>query len=113
MLAASYDFGPAKAWLQFAHSHNNGTLDTQDTLVGVSVPLKRGSVSAAYVHKADKFKRNADVTQLALGYYYPLSVRSNLYLVGSRLTNGAAVNYQTILPGATRSVLALGMRHQF
>ncbi len=114
LLAASYDFGPAKVWLQFAQSHNDGsTLDTQDTLVGVSVPLRRGSFSADYVHKADKYKRNADVTQLALGYYYPLSVRSNLYLIGSRLTNGTAANYQTVLPGATRSLLALGMRHQF
>lgn len=113
LLAASYDFGPAKVWLQIAHSHNATTLDTRDTLVGVSVPLRRGSFSADYVHKADKYQRNADVTQFALGYYYPLSIRSNLYLVGSRLTNGTAASYQTILPGATRSVLALGMRHQF
>nr|WP_254504267.1 porin [Duganella vulcania] len=68
---------------------------------------------ADVVHKNDRHIQHASATQLALGYYYTLSKRTNLYLVGSNLRNGSAASYQATLAGGTRRLVAAGMRHQF
>jgi predicted porin len=113
LLGGSYDFGRFKGWLVLARSRNDSTLDTRDTLFGLSMPVGRNLVAADYVHKSDLYNRDADATQLALAYYHTLSRRTNLYLIGSHLSNDGGVSYQVSLPGGARRVIAAGMRHQF
>ncbi len=113
LIGASYDFGVAKAWMVLARSRNDATLDTDDTLLGVSVPFGRNMLAADYVHKRDRFNARADATQLAIGYYYTLSQRTNLYMIGSRLSNDANASYQATLPGGIRRLISSGIRHQF
>lgn len=113
LLGGSYDFGRFKGWLVLARSRNDSTLDTRDTLFGLSMPVGRNLVAADYVHKSDLYNRDADATQLALAYYHTLSRRTNLYLIGSHLSNDGGASYQVSLPGGARRVIAAGMRHQF
>ncbi|MES2125668.1 MAG: porin [Pseudomonadota bacterium] len=113
LIAGNYDFGPVRAWFQLGRSRNGSTLDTEDSLLGLSLPVANGSIAADIVHKRDRHLANADARQLAMGYYHTLSRRSNLYLVASQLHNGSAAHYQATLPGGTRSVVSVGMRHQF
>lgn len=113
LVGGNYNFGPVRGWLVIARTRNDTTLDTEDTLLGISVPLGLDTVAADYVHKKDKFNSDADATQLALAYYHTLSKRTNLYLIGSRLANDANASYQAALPGGTRRVVAAGIRHQF
>ncbi|RFP19557.1 MULTISPECIES: porin [unclassified Duganella] len=113
LVAGNYDFGPLRGWMVLARSRNATTLDTRDTLVGVSIPFSRSLIAADVVHKTDRIIRNANATQLALGYYYTLSKRTNLYVVSSNLRNGSAASYQAALPGGTRRLVSAGMRHQF
>ena len=112
LVAGNYDFGPVRAWFQLGRSYGS-TLDTVDSLLGLSMPVTNGSIAADIVHKRDRHIANANATQVAMGYYHALSRRSNLYLVASQLHNGSAAHYQATLPGGTRSVVSLGMRHQF
>jgi predicted porin len=113
LVGGNYDFGAIRAWMVIARSRNDSTLDTQDLLIGLSMPFGRSSVAADYVHKRDKYHSDANATQLALGYYYTLSPRSNVYLIASRLANEGAASYQAMLPGGTRRLIGAGMRHQF
>jgi predicted porin len=113
LVGGNYNFGPLRAWMVLARSRNDLTLDTRDSLVGITVPVGRGLVAADFVHKADLFQGDAGARQHAFGYYYPLSKRTNVYLVASRLKNGVKVRYQTTLPGKTRQLFSIGIRHQF
>ena len=113
MVGGSYDFGRFKLWTALARSRSDTTLDTRDTLLGISIPFGLNTIAADYVHKRDRLHPHADATQRALGYYHHLSVRTNLYLVHSGLSNGSAASYQTTLPGASRRLTAFGIRHQF
>jgi len=113
MVGANYDFGPVRGWMVMATNHNDSTLNTRDNLIGISVPLHGGTLAADYVRKSDRLLNNADATQVAVGYYHTMSKRTNVYLVGSRLRNGSVARYQTTLPGGTRQLLSLGIRHQF
>jgi predicted porin len=113
LVGGTYDFGKIKAWLLLARNRNDGALDTRDMLIGASLPLGTGSLAATYVRKQDRFKADADATQIAMGYYYPLSKRTNAYLVGSNLDNDSAAAYQAAKAGGTRRLLSCGMRHQF
>ena len=113
LIGGTYDFGRFKLWTALASSRNDTTLDTRDSLFGISVPFGLSVISADYVHKRDRYFKNADATQLAVGYYYYLSIRTNLYVVHSGLSNESAASYQTTQPGGARRLTAFGMRHHF
>lgn len=113
LAGGNMDWGRLRAWLLAARNRNDAELDTRDYLLGLSVPLGVSSLAATYVRKHDRFHRNADARQLALGYYYTLSKRTNTYIIASDLRNKAAARYQAALPGGERRLLACGMRHQF
>ncbi|SFU28043.1 porin [Pseudoduganella namucuonensis] len=113
LIGGNYDFGPVRAWLVAARSRNDGALDTRDLLLGASMPLGPHTLAAGYVRKADHARANAGASQVAAGYYYYLSRRSNLYLVYSRLRNDSLASYQAMLPGGTRRLATVGMRHVF
>ncbi|MES2163255.1 MAG: porin [Pseudomonadota bacterium] len=113
MLGGTYDFRLFKLWMALARSRNDATLDTRDALIGVRVSFGASVVAADYVRKHDRLHANGDATQVALGYYYYLSKRTNLYLVHSGLSNGSAASYQASVAGGARSLTSLGVRHEF
>lgn len=135
MLAATYDFGAAKAYFAFGINKgpNSASLrntanpyataaastastDSRDTLVGVSVPLGTGRVLASYIRRDDKTRFNQDANQAALGYIHSLSKRTDLYAVYARISNKNGAGYTVggaIESGSGDSAVNLGIRHTF
>lgn len=135
VLAAVYDFGPAKAHL--AYGTNRGlnsapfrntanpygyatapvaTTDSNDLLVGVTVPFGPHALLASYIRKDDRMARNQDANQLAIGYRYGLSKRTDLYAAYARIDNKNGASYtvgSAIESGSGDSAASVGIRHSF
>jgi predicted porin len=119
MLAGTYDFGVAK--LHTAYSVNRGPLakgssDSRDMLIGATVPFGVHTIRASYVRKDDRTALNQDASQIAVGYFYGLSKRTDLYGVYAHIrnTNGGAF---TVNNGSDTGIgnrgVNLGLRHYF
>ena len=78
-----YDFGRAKVhgWYQVNHSQASAM---RGYMVGVTVPLERSDIRAAYVHRAET---DAGASVAAVGYYYSASQRTLLFAQIGRLRN--------------------------
>jgi hypothetical protein len=100
-------------WMLLARNRNDVAPAARDGLIGLTVPLGKGSFSAGYVHNPDLFQSDARATKVAFGYHHLLSKDTTFYVVGSRLRNGVTVRYQTPLPGRPRQLISVGIRHQF
>jgi predicted porin len=135
VLTALYDFGLLKA--HFAYGVDKGlnsalprnlanpfgyavaptpTTDSNVVLVGVTVPQGVGTWIASYIRKDDKTSFNQDAAQLAAGYRYYLSKRTDLYAVYAyiRNKNGAGYTAGSAIEGGTGNRgLNLGIRHIF
>ena len=138
LLAATYTFKLAKLFL--AYGVNKGPLsstlrnstnpygyavppvattvtrDSTDTLLGVSVPLGQHTLLASWIHKNDKEAANQDADQLALGYRYALSRRTDLYAIYARMNNRRGASYtlgNASDGGSGDRAVNLGMRFTF
>jgi predicted porin len=92
------------------------TTDSNVVLVGVTVPQGVGTWIASYIRKNDKTAFNQDAQQLAAGYRYYLSKRTDLYGVYAyiRNKNGAGYTAGSAIEGGTGNRgLNLGIRHIF
>ena len=61
--------------------------DSRDALVGVTVPFAPHAVMASYIHKDNRTLRNQNASQIALGYRYSMSNRTELYAAYARIYN--------------------------
>ena len=135
VLTALYDFGVAKA--HFAYGVDKGinsalprnltnpygyavaptpSTDSSVVLLGVTVPQGVGTWLASYIRKNDKTAFNQDAEQLAGGYRYYLSKRTDLYAVYAwiRNKNGAGYTVGSAIEGGTGNRgINLGLRHTF
>jgi predicted porin len=129
MLVGTYDLGVVK--LAGMYAQNQLGLATgasghklQAIMLGVTVPVGPGAILASYTQSKDKNVANSTSTQIAVGYTYALSKRTNLYTSYAHIANGsatfAAVGDATgnnDAPagglGMSSSGFALGIRHQF
>ncbi len=135
VVGGTYDFGAAKA--HFAYGVNKGlnssplrnaanpfgyrvapvaSVDSADAMLGVSVPMGPHSVLASYIRKDDKTALNQDATQMAIGYRYALSKRTEAYTVYSRIDNKNGAGYtvgSSIEGGTGDGAFNLGIRHAF
>ena len=91
--------------------------DANAWMGGVTVPLFGGSVLASYTrYNGDRVQLTAttfderDLRAYALGYTYPLSRRTNVYLTGSRLDGRNTLNDSATFD---RRQYTVGMRHLF
>ncbi len=136
VLAVVYDLGALK--LHFAYGADKGvnsaplrnaanpfgytvaptaSVDSRDLLLGVTVPF--GSVHtlmASYIRKNDRTAFNQDAAQLAVGYRYALSKRTELYAAYAHIDNkrGAGYTVGSAIEGGTGDgALNLGIRHAF
>ncbi|HYD58714.1 MAG TPA: porin [Noviherbaspirillum sp.] len=94
---AKYDFGIAA--VHFAYALNKNAVagntnvaqaDTRDAMIGVSAPVGAGTFLASYIRKSDQTAAGNDASQVALGYTYPLSKRTNLYTSVAHIDNTVA-----------------------
>lgn len=108
-LGASYDFGVAKAFLQYT-AIDDQSFDNEDKIyqLGVSVPLSdKASVMASYGKQTNKLDGSGSKekdTVFSLGYNYMLSKRTDVYGV---FTNNQHTDEKS---GQT---FAVGIRHNF
>ena len=122
-----YDTGPVIVALAYAVNRgafssntNISNPDSRDALVGVIVPFGVSNLLASYIKKSDRSSNN-DASQLALGYTYALSKRTNLYSSYAHIRNSApntnkAAFYtvgNAIDGGSGDSAFNVGIRHVF
>jgi predicted porin len=129
-LGGKYNFGPMILSLgaavnkgAFTASSNIVNPDSRDYLIGVTVPYGAGSFLASYIRKQDRSSDNNDANQMALGYTYALSKRTNLYTSWARMSNsrpntaGNAGGFYTVghalSAGTGDKAFNVGIRHTF
>jgi predicted porin len=130
LIGGAYDFGVVKMALGYAS--NKGTVnvntridpnpnaDSQDAILGVTVPVGAGTIRASYISKQDRRSTDRDARQWGIAYNYALSKRSDVYLAYARIHNhvaAGAVGFYTVgnateVGGGNRA-LNIGMRHSF
>ncbi|MCA1327090.1 porin [Herbaspirillum sp. alder98] len=136
LLGATYDFGVLKLHAAYGidkgvnsaplRNANNpyGALtapvpstDSTDALIGVTVPFGGvHTVLGSYIYKNDKTARNQDASQVAVGYRYSLSKRTDLYAMYAHIYNKNGAPYtvgSSIEAGSGNSAWNFGMRHTF
>jgi general bacterial porin, GBP family len=137
LLAANYNFGPAKGYLAYGidKGFNSAVLpttatnpnpfggvvptastDSTDLLAGVAVPFGASTVLASYIRKNDKTSLNQDAHQWALGYTYALSKRTNLYSSVAKISNSNGAGYtvgNNSEVGTGDKAFNIGVRHSF
>lgn len=135
LLAATYDFGVAKA--HAAYGVNKGlnssplrntsnpfgsavaptaSTDSADWLIGATIPFGASTVLVSYVHKNDKNATNRDASQWAIGYRYALSKRTDLYAAYASISNKNGAGYtvgSAIEAGSGDKAFNFGIRHSF
>ena len=113
-LGGSYDFGVAKLRTAMDRNLQGSGLNTNDYLIGVSVPFGASAVYADYMHKTNRVGSGTGASQYAVGYTYALSKRTNVYTAASFLDNFSnATLGGTDAPGKDISKLQAGIRHVF
>lgn len=130
MLAASYDFGVAKAFAAFSENDWQTPLTagapaayaptgtkSRNYLIGVTVPVGPHNFIASYIHADGRGATSAnDANQWALGYTYALSKRTNLYAAYGYIDNSGAATYtvgNNSENGTGNKAFNLGVRHLF
>ena len=116
LLAMRYDFGVAQANLGYADNRALDNSKSNDVLLGVIVPFGATKMVASYIRHDDKSNLNRDAQQWAIGAYYALSKRSDLYTAYGHISNknGALYTVGNATDNGTGNTgFNLGMRHTF
>ena len=129
MLVGTYDLGVAKLAAMYAQNKLSAMTGAdagklQAWMLGATVPVGPGAILASYTQSKNKDVAHTTSKQIAVGYTYALSKRTNLYTSYAHISNGsatfAAVGDATgnnDAPagglGMSSSGFALGIRHQF
>lgn len=120
IIAANWDVKVAKL---FAAVTNNDEAvyapirrKSQDYLIGAQVPFNKHTFIASYIYKDGDDAMTGNANQLALGYTYTMSKRTNLYAAWGRINNGTN-SFLTVGnnsdPGYGDKAVNLGIRHTF
>jgi len=125
-LGATYDFGVAKLW--FFHVDGKfGDLKNKQTALGVTAPVGPGTAKLSYLKASYNAAATAagegdDATHITVGYDYPLSKRTTVYGLYSRISNDGAGDFSVgyagslgngVTAGGSSSGFAIGIRHNF
>ena len=116
LLAMRYDFGVAQGNLGYADNRALDNSKSNDLLLGVSVPFGATKLVASYIRHNDKSNLNRDAQQWAIGAFYALSKRSDLYTGYGHISNKNGATYKVgnaTDDGTGNSGFNLGMRHTF
>ena len=115
-LTGSYDFSVVKLALAYRKDKDDVSLDANNFLVGVTVPFGASNFLASYLRRNDKSGLAQDANQVAIGYTYALSKRTNFYTSYARInnSNGAAFTVgNAIASGTNDKAFNVGVRHKF
>lgn len=111
-LGVAYDLGMIRPMVYFARSKLNNALGGEDTnkfvSLGAQAPIGPGKLNAMVYRSSPE--NNADETKFGIGYFYPLSKRTLLYVDAStarKKDTAAAGNFDN------RNAFDLGVRHTF
>jgi predicted porin len=85
LLTASYQLSAVKLHAGYAVYRDDKALDARDALLGLTFVTGRNRLSASYVHHDDRASFNGDVNQAAVGWFYALSKRSDVYLAYAKM----------------------------
>lgn len=134
LLAANYDFGFAKFYAAIgidkgfnsAPLGNTGnpfggvaptaSTDGREGLIGLTMPLARGTLMASLMHKDDRSAYNQDANTWGVGYAYPLSKRTSVYAAYGSIDNRNGAGYTVANnseAGSGDRAYNLGIRHAF
>lgn len=133
LLGATWDLQVAKAFVAVAENDGpdssqlraTGTpfgiplvssAKSRDYLIGATVPFGSHTFIASYIRKDDRTGANNDASQVALGYTYALSKRTNLYAAWGSINNKRLASYtvgNNSEPGSGDKAINLGVRHIF
>lgn len=126
LLAATYDFGMAKAHAAYSTIKDDGlaaaAIDTRVYLLGLTIPMGAGAIVADYIRNSNENLTNANANHFALGYTYALSKRTNLYTSISSTSNDtnstmgsddSGPGFHPVSAGATVKLFNVGIRHKF
>jgi predicted porin len=133
VLAAVYDFGRFK--LHALYDWNRGlnssvlrstanpfgrpaiaSTDSRDAMLGLTVPFGPHAFLASYIYKDDRTAFDQDASQIAFGYRYSLSKRTDLNLAYAKIDNRHGASYtvgSAIESGTGDSSAMVGIRHAF
>lgn len=117
-VGATYDFGVAKAAAAYGKTTSDtNTVDNKEWMLGVTVPVgAAGAIVGSYTRATDRLVSTAgNGNQIALGYTYSISKRTNLYTSFSRTSNDANSNAGGLAAGngLTDRLFNVGIRHAF
>jgi predicted porin len=116
MLSGGYDFSVAQLAVAYQTAKNDSTRDETNALIGVTVPFGASAVMASYIRHRDRALSSGNANQIALGYTYALSKRTNLYSSYARIgdTNSRALFVGNATGGGSNNTaFNVGIRHKF
>ncbi len=134
-LGGTYDFGAAKvaafwSWdkLSFEDGFKTDDIDQNNFMLGATVPFGKQAVQASFNYSLGD-DNYGDAWQLALGYTYNFSKRTNFYAIYSFIDNddaelnaqkvvtkagrNAVTNDSSNLGGVYQQAFQLGIKHSF
>ncbi|TWI65076.1 putative porin [Pseudoduganella lurida] len=134
LFAINYDFKVVKVFAAFerdkglnsspipvANAYNlrvapTASLEADDALVGVQVPVGSGTIIGSWMNKNDKTAKNQDAHQWAVGYTHALSKRTSTYIAYAKIKNKNGAGYtvgNNNEAGSGDGAFNLGVRHTF
>ena len=128
ILAANWDIKVAKLFAAITNNDEGENALTsgpnvkpsraasKDYLIGAQIPFNNHTFIASYIYKDGGSGTTGDANQLAFGYTYTMSKRTNLYAAWGRINNGTSIpltvgNNSEL--GYGDKALNLGIRHIF
>ena len=134
LLAVNYDFKVVKVFAAFERDKGlnsspipvanafgyavapRASLEADDALLGVQVPVGSGKIIASWMNKNDKTANNQDARQWAVGYSHDLSKRTSAYVAYAKIDNKNGAGYtvgNNNEAGSGDTGFNLGIRHTF
>jgi predicted porin len=118
MLAANWDVKVAKLFAAVTDNNETtvGRFKSQDYLIGAQIPFNKHTFIASYIYKDGGTGTAGNANQVALGYTYTISKRTNLYAAWGRINNDTGIGLRVGNNSETGSgdkAFNLGIRHIF
>ncbi|MES2160940.1 MAG: porin [Pseudomonadota bacterium] len=116
MLAGRYRVDGVTGHAAYSRNQDLLGVTSRDALLGVSVAAGAGKFLASYIDHRDDSAAHQRSRQAAIGYLYPLSVRTDLYTAYGRILNRNGANFHVGTATDTGTGTAgfnLGVRHVF
>lgn len=115
-VGGTYNFGVAKLAAAYGtNKTDNAPSDNRTWMLGVTVPVGAGNILGSYIHNDNRAVSAGASNQIAVGYTYALSKRTDLYTSLSRTANDDNANAGGLAAanGDTDKLFNVGIRHKF